>query len=927
MKYRLRDFQKDAADSLLMKIDSMRSSYDKDGSLSAVSLTAPTGAGKTVISAAVIEGLFYGNDVYAGDDRATVLWLTDSQNLNAQTMKRFESATEQLSNTVMESIDNTFSKSHSKLLPGRIYFLNRQLLGKGRKLQGEAEGGRSFYDILNNTIEDPDIHLYLFIDEAHRGLGTSGSYKGTSDSQNKTIYSIIIDGQDGINRPMPCVIGISATPERFNLAMKGRKDRDIKAPVAVPIEAVRASGLIKDTIELRTPKSSADTKHQDLAQACAKLADSFRLWSRYCDSKGLPRITPLMVVQVEDKIADETLGRLCQQIHRILPWLDITECFANVFGGDKHDHKDIVTEFAKIPYIRPEDVSEHTEIKVLFAKDAVSTGWDCPRAEVIYSRSKRSDPTYIAQLIGRMIRTPLTRRIADMEELNTVACYLPEYDSKTVESVIAKLKEDSSIAADGGAEVIINAAEVRFYNYAKQKAESQLKRIDDISFGTAEEPSAEYSVASQEFYANTDWGSEDSSEVAFSDITAEKLKEITERVPKADGQAIKYSFEGIVSRQVRHDKADVFLDLWECIDVISNEIESDKIESDEIEPNTCLAQSIKEEFYNNVEGEIIKHPAEFRRSFSNIRNTTVTVKRIDPLTGDVYENREELVTNDSDRMAMYYKSAVKRFSGAPDLVTHYINRRTSSEGDDNASAVGRIAAVAHCFEIVQALEVWAERRIRQLLDDYGPQRYMIADDANIETWDRIEGNTKPYIERNLSISAAQTRQNTDYDKYEKHIVCDMDGWAYIKLDSDLEKKVVRTELSRPGCVAWYRNPRASHCSLAIAYEINGQYESMYPDFIFFQQRKDGSIVRSIVDPHGDWLGDSVAKLKGYVAYLKDHPKMFDAVLAVTGEKDRELRYLNLLKSDTQKAIEEFNGSSAKELFTGKHSQVYNVKSE
>ena len=69
MKYGLHDFQKDAVKSLLLKMDSMRRAYDSDGSLSAVALTAPTGAGKTVISAAVIEGLFYGNDDYAGNDR------------------------------------------------------------------------------------------------------------------------------------------------------------------------------------------------------------------------------------------------------------------------------------------------------------------------------------------------------------------------------------------------------------------------------------------------------------------------------------------------------------------------------------------------------------------------------------------------------------------------------------------------------------------------------------------------------------------------------------------------------------------------------------------------------------------------------------------------------------------------------------------
>lgn len=107
----------------------------------------------------------------------------------------------------METITNEFAKAHSKLLPGRVYFINRQLLGTGKKLEGEAEGGRSFYDVLNNTIEDTDTHLFLFIDEAHRGIGT-GANKATSDKTSKTIYENIIDGREGINLPMPCVVGI-----------------------------------------------------------------------------------------------------------------------------------------------------------------------------------------------------------------------------------------------------------------------------------------------------------------------------------------------------------------------------------------------------------------------------------------------------------------------------------------------------------------------------------------------------------------------------------------------------------------------------------------------------------------------------------------------------------------------------------------------
>ena len=83
-------------------------------------------------------------------------------------MKRFDAATDLLNGAVsMEAISANFAKNHAKLSPGHIYFLNRQLLGKGKKLTNEAEGGRSFYDVLNATIEDDDIHLFLFIDEAH----------------------------------------------------------------------------------------------------------------------------------------------------------------------------------------------------------------------------------------------------------------------------------------------------------------------------------------------------------------------------------------------------------------------------------------------------------------------------------------------------------------------------------------------------------------------------------------------------------------------------------------------------------------------------------------------------------------------------------------------------------------------------------------
>lgn len=927
MKYELFDFQKDAVDALLKKMRAMHNSYANDGEFSAVSLTAPTGAGKTVISAAVAEGLFYGNDTFEGDDRAVILWLSDSPSLNEQTMKRFDAATDLLNGaTSMEAVGPEFAKAHARLMPGHIYFLNRQLLSKKGKLTNDAEGGRTFWDVLTNTIEDTDTHLYLFIDEAHRGLGKDA----TSDSANKTIYAKLIDGQEGLNPPMPCVVGISATPERFNAAMSGRKNRDMKAPIDVPVSAVRASGLIKDVIELRTPKEQVDTRHQDLTQACVKLARASKFWKDYCTANGIQVVVPLMIVQVEDKVTKETMTELCSQILKVCKWLD-RDCFANVFG----EHEDIETAVAKIPYCPPEDVAENTGIRVLFAKDAVSTGWDCPRAEVIYSRRKRNDPTYIAQLIGRMIRTPLARRIDSEEELNTVACYLPEYDSETVESVVEKLKEDNvAVAEDGG--ILKNPADVGWYGKMKRKAEKKLEAKKARETKESEKPrdtdGTHNSDDADRVCGNTDskYGENTDVEVPDEDLgefdvdtdddeTIEDIEDVLERTPKVDDKLIKESFESIITRQVRHDKPNAFLDLWDCVDVITSDIDSD----------SDLNSKVTEEFCNNVNGEIAKHPSEFKRALNEISSTTVTVKRVDPLTGEEYEDREESVENDADRMVSYYRKAVSTFANASDVVKAYINRYMADESVTYDKAVARMCAVAACFEVVQGLEQWAESKTRALLDTYGPSRYAVTE-ANKEKWDRIEGNTLPYVETTLNINASVTRQNMDYDKYPKHIISDENGWAYLKLN-DLEKKVVKTELSRSLNVAWYRNQsRNLNASLAIPYELGGVWENMYPDFIFFQKTAAGKIVRTIVDPHGDWLGDSVAKLKGYVAYLKDHPDMFGSVLAVADEKNGNVtsyRYLDLKKSEVQDAIDKFSGSSARDLFVGPLSRLYVIKDD
>lgn len=94
---------------------------------------------------------------------------------------------------------------------------------------------------------------------------------------------------------------------------------------------------------------------------------------------------------------------------------------AHVFG----EHTTQQFGNRNVPYISPERVQDSTWVRVLITKDAISTGWDCPRAEVMISFRKAVDRTHITQLMGRMVRSPLARRIPGNDRLNSVDCLLP----------------------------------------------------------------------------------------------------------------------------------------------------------------------------------------------------------------------------------------------------------------------------------------------------------------------------------------------------------------------------------------------------------------------------------------------------------------------------------------------------------------------
>lgn len=101
-------------------------------------------------------------------------------------------------------------------------------------------------------------------------------------------------------------------------------------------------------------------------------------------------------------------------------------------------------------YCEPSQIAQDEDIRVVFFKDSLSTGWDCPRAETMMSFRRAVDATYIAQLLGRMVRTPLQHRVESDDVLNAVRLFLPHFDENTVEDIVKSMQD---IPAETSAEV------------------------------------------------------------------------------------------------------------------------------------------------------------------------------------------------------------------------------------------------------------------------------------------------------------------------------------------------------------------------------------------------------------------------------------------------------------------------------------------
>ena len=848
MKFALKDYQEEAVRQVLDRLGRAAGWWRDDRINSTFSLSAIMGAGKTVIAAAVLETLFRGNDAFDfdPDPTATVLWFSDSPTLNEQSRFRLLQASDRIPLSNLVIVQNTFQQE--RFAAGNIYFLNTQKLGKKSMLVRGDEQSQSnlevvgqrplmpdrrsltIWDTIRNTIEDESLTLYLVLDEAHRGMGEQ-----TAPRDRGTIVQRLITGRGDVPA-MPIVWGISATVGRFEETMQSMTSFTRLPPVKIDSAKVHESGLLKDDIIFEIPKDAGAFDTVLVRRGADKLKAISAAWGDYTNKQGgASQVLPLLVLQVPNMPNPDDIGQAIDTIYA--QWPELPEgAVAHVFG----DHTEQVFGRHKVPYVSPERVQESTDIRVLIAKDAISTGWDCPRAEVMVSLRPARDQTYITQLLGRMVRTPLARRIPGDERLNSVECLLPLFDPKAVIKVAESLgidaaNEDADIPSAPGRRVLVNAQEMLPNEAVPDAVWDALLALPSQSLPKPDVRPLRRLIMLAHYLAE-DGLRPKAGEKAY----AEMLKVL-------DGARVQY-------------KAEV------------------KVAEDQI--LTVEGQSVRLTNILREEGEVA-----FTQFLEEADQSVIDEayrQSARSLSAEIAKRYCEHLADDEDGL----------------------DEDALVEARITVAALGRVEAAREALdrEAKTLSDKWIDKHRVDILSlsDERQGLYRALREDSIESVDLTLVRPRTRIQPTAEQDADGAE--TPLPRYPKHLLCAEDR-LFAEQFNVWEGDILCTELQRPDLLGWYRNPsRASQDSLGVTYEEAGQTKLMRPDFIFFGQVKGGPIYVDIIDPHGMHLSDALPKIKGLARYAELHGDKYRRIESIT-KIDDKYRVLNLADSKVRDAVD------------------------
>ena len=904
MRVELFPFQKRALADIRMKTAEAMGSYHRTHAPQVVSFTAPTGAGKTIIMSALIEDIFFGDDQYVEQPDAIIVWLSDSPQLNEQSKQKIDSKADKirLSQCVTVS-EESFDKEMFE--NGHIYFLNTQKLSVTSKLTKNGDGRTyTIWQTLANTVREKSDRLYFIIDEAHRGM------QGREASKATTIMQKFLKGSssDGIP-PMPVVIGMSATTQRFDALVEGTSSTIHKSIVTT--DEVRASGLLKDRIVITYPEEGTVNNDMAILQAAADdWKEKWEHWTQYCFEQHYAYVNPILIIQVlngtGDALTDTNLDDCIAKIEERTGFKLENGQVVHTFGGTTAT---LTVNGLEVRYEEPSNIADDRNIRVVFFKENLSTGWDCPRAETMMSFKHASDATYIAQLLGRMVRTPMQMHIQVDDVLNDVHLYLPYFNEDTVKDVVEALQstEGGDIPTDIYGESLSGKRFETLTVKPKKKKEDQptpgQMTLFDVFSGQTSDPQTtstpteasgtdssaapsqttiEQTSPSEPTGQSYQPGIESTAPAQSTPVTPqtpivttpsgsnsevsvqESQSEEAEEEDLFDREAVMKFINdaGLLSYNVRALRINDYL---KSLYRMAHLLTMSKLHREAIRE---VQDEIVEMIHNYVES--LRAAGKYDDLVQQVKQFKLATQIFDAFgeTVDNYSVHDMFTTTDTDIERQFQIADVKL--GREGIGMAYGNKYMDF-ADLTAFKVDVILFVAD-EECMKRLHSYAEERFHGLNDDY--RRYIATIDSEKirKEYDSIVSDGDPVSKHNFRLpETIQVPHEAGGKEYRDHLfVSEATGTAKLKLNG-WEAELIETEEKRPDFVCWIRNPSRGSWALCIPYEIDGEIRPTYPDFIVVRKDDRVGYVIDILEPHSPDFKDNLGKAKGFAEYARQNP--------------------------------------------------------
>lgn len=432
----LEQYQKDAVEIIVPSILSLIDSAVADKERAAKTntegvsprrrflLQAPTGSGKTLMCAKVVEGT-----AQSEDHNNAYIFLAPNK-LPTQARESFEQYLAGGSVSFLTTLP-----ANRALAQNSIVFLNWSSINKkDNNLVKDREDGRNIETVIAKTKAE-GRQIILVIDESHHTAGSANSRK-------------LIDAIDP-----DLIFEITATPPASAIPSPSEIAANWAGYHKVERQAVVNSGSICKRADFNhnldshqrtlVAKIGSDNLTDDKLHIYAALAER-EAFERKLAKESSPYI-PLMGIQLpsEGKADKDTAAEVTK--------VDEVIAFLMEMGLDRKE----IAVYLSGRQENLEGIAElHSDVKAVIFKTAIAVGWDCPRLKTgALLRDTKTKP-FATQTLGRWTRQPLRKHLNN-EYLNRAYFYtevglMPKVSEENeIDVVLSKtssLRNDSLLA-------------------------------------------------------------------------------------------------------------------------------------------------------------------------------------------------------------------------------------------------------------------------------------------------------------------------------------------------------------------------------------------------------------------------------------------------------------------------------------------------